>query len=77
MNYFIKFVDDCNVTTENDFDDFVCGQNHTIFDKWIMSKLAGVVKIVDESLNENRFSIATREIKDFFLNDFCGVYLVR
>ena len=42
-----------------------------------MSKLAGVVKIVDESLNENRFSIATREIKDFFLNDFCGVYLVR
>lgn len=52
-------------------------ENLNHFDKWILSKLASTVKLVDESLSTYKFSVATTNTKHFFVEDFCSIYLVR
>lgn len=45
-------------------------------DKWILSRLSYMVKIVNESLEKSDFHVATSTLKNFLYYDFCDVYLV-
>ncbi len=46
-----------------------------ITDKWILSRLAGTISQVTESLNDFKFSDPLSQLYKFFWNDFCDWYL--
>lgn len=47
----------------------------TAVDKWILSRLAHLVKKVDEAYDAYEFSEVTRELYSFFWNEFCDWYI--
>lgn len=47
----------------------------SIFDQWIIAKLAEVEKIVDASLETDRFSDAAGTLYQFVWNEFCDWYI--
>lgn len=49
----------------------------TTMDRWILSRLAQTVKIVDEAMNVYQFHIATAALRTFFYQNMCDVYLVK
>ena len=55
-------------------DDIIKPSPHLI-DKWILSKLASTVKIVNRALKTYNFSQATYSLHTFFKEFFCDVYL--
>ncbi|KAK6626942.1 hypothetical protein RUM44_009419 [Polyplax serrata] len=74
--YLIKIVDNFMVSGNCDFQNSsLKNENLNHFDKWILSKLASTVKLVDESLSTYKFSVATTNTKHFFVEDFCSIYL--
>ncbi|XP_071050505.1 valine--tRNA ligase [Onthophagus taurus] len=44
-------------------------------DKWILSKLSGMVKIVNDSMERYEFHNATAALKNFIYYEFCDIYL--
>jgi valyl-tRNA synthetase len=49
--------------------------NMSIYDQWIIYKLAQVTKLVDEALAQDRFSDAANGLYQFVWNDFCDWYI--
>lgn len=47
----------------------------TVFDRWILSRLANTIKISTSALNEFNFHLATIAWKRFFYENLCDVYL--
>ncbi|MGN0262019.1 MAG: valine--tRNA ligase [Eggerthellaceae bacterium] len=47
----------------------------TLADRWIFSRLAGLVARVDAAFDEFEFSDITRELYNFFWNEFCNWYI--
>jgi len=47
----------------------------SVFDQWIISKLAEVEKTVDEALEQERFSDAATALYQFTWNQFCDWYI--
>jgi valyl-tRNA synthetase len=47
----------------------------TLIDRWILSKLARVVKKVTEALDNYQFHVAIELIRNFFWHDFCDQYI--
>lgn len=58
-------------------DDYTPGapEPTTPADKWIFSRLAGLVRRVDESFDKYEFSDVTRDLYAFFWNEFCDWYI--
>ena len=58
-------------------DDYVPGEPDpaTPVDRWIFSRLAGLVARVDEDFDNFEFSEVTRELYAFFWNEFCDWYI--
>lgn len=52
--------------TENDL---------TFFDRWILSRLADMVDMVNSSMENYEFHLATKAIRRLMYNEFCDVYL--
>jgi len=48
---------------------------YELADKWILSKLAKLLKNVDEAFDEFNVSFACKQIYDFFWSEFCDWYL--
>lgn len=46
-----------------------------MLDKWIMSRLALCVKLTDSNIAAYTFEPATRAIYNFWLYEFCDIYL--
>lgn len=46
-------------------------------DCWILSRLAHMVKIVNDSLSEKSLHKASSAIKQFLYYEFCDYYIVR
>jgi len=44
-------------------------------DRWIMSRLAGVIESADEGMDSYNFSVAGKALYQFFWGDFCDWYL--
>ncbi|CAH0598794.1 unnamed protein product [Chrysodeixis includens] len=53
----------------------VSAKDLTYFDKWILSRLAEMVDVVNRSMDSYDFHLATKAIRHFFYNEFCDVYL--
>ena len=47
----------------------------TLADRWIFSRLAGLVARVDAAFDEFEFSEITRDLYNFFWNEFCNWYI--
>lgn len=47
----------------------------TLADRWMFSRLAGLVKRVDESFEKFEFADVTRDLYSFFWNEFCDWYI--
>ncbi|CAB3247151.1 unnamed protein product [Arctia plantaginis] len=47
----------------------------TVFDRWILSKLASMVKTVNTSMENYDFHLATKALRLFTYNQFCDFYL--
>ncbi len=47
----------------------------TLIDRWILSKLARVVKKVTDALDNYQFHVAIELIRNFFWHDFCDQYI--
>ena len=47
----------------------------TLADRWIFSRLAGLVTRVDAAFDEFEFSEITRDLYNFFWNEFCNWYI--
>ncbi|KAF9405461.1 hypothetical protein HW555_013812 [Spodoptera exigua] len=47
----------------------------TYFDKWILSRMSDMVEIVNRSMDNYDFHLATKAIRAFMYNEFCDVYL--
>ncbi len=47
----------------------------SLFDQWILTKLHGLEKTMDESLEQERFSDAATALYQFIWNDFCDWYI--
>ncbi|CAH0718563.1 unnamed protein product, partial [Brenthis ino] len=47
----------------------------TYFDKWILSRLSNMVDIVNKSMDEYNFHLATKSLKTLIYNEFCDIYL--
>ena len=47
----------------------------TLADRWIFSRLAGLVSRVDAAFDEFEFSEITRDLYNFFWNEFCNWYI--
>ncbi|GBP26291.1 Valine--tRNA ligase [Eumeta japonica] len=45
------------------------------FDRWILSRLAHMVKTVNDSLDNYDFHLATKALRSMIYNEFCDVYL--
>lgn len=45
------------------------------FDKWILSKLANMVRVTNEAIDNYDFHLATRALKTLIYNEYCDVYL--
>ncbi|ELR21946.1 valine-tRNA ligase [Acanthamoeba castellanii str. Neff] len=43
--------------------------------KWILSRLSQVVTKCNQGMSDSEFHVATSSLYDFFLNEFCDVYL--
>lgn len=52
-------------------------KSQNILDSWILSRLNGVVRIVEERLDDYDHSTAARVIEDFIVNDFSTWYIRR
>ena len=50
-------------------------QPTTVADRWILSRLARVTAKLDESLDTYEFGEASRELYDFFWNEYCDWYI--
>ncbi|APH14728.1 valine--tRNA ligase [Clostridium sporogenes] len=50
-------------------------KNHTIADKWILSRLNTVVKEVTENIEKFELGIASQKIYDFIWGEFCDWYI--
>lgn len=46
-------------------------------DKWILSRLAETVEVVNNGIATNNFHGPTSTIKQFFTDELCSLYLVR
>lgn len=55
----------------------LCSMQLTPMDRWILSRLAGVVSTVNSAMDDFSFHVATHALKSFFYQNFCDVYLVR
>jgi valyl-tRNA synthetase len=44
-------------------------------DRWLLSRLANTVKIVNKSIENNNFHLAIAALKSFFYDDLCNVYV--
>lgn len=47
----------------------------TVFDRWILSRLADMVEKVNETMDTYDFHIATKAIRTLIYNEFCDTYL--
>ncbi|MDD7431441.1 MAG: valine--tRNA ligase [Coriobacteriaceae bacterium] len=47
----------------------------TLADRWVFSRLAGLVARVDAAFDEFEFSEITRDLYNFFWNEFCNWYI--
>ncbi|MFQ9181461.1 MAG: class I tRNA ligase family protein, partial [Eggerthella lenta] len=58
-------------------DDYVPGAPEPVTpaDRWIFSRLAGLVARVDEAYGNFEFGEITRELFSFFWNEFCDWYI--
>lgn len=58
-------------------EDYVPGEPNpsTIADKWIFSRLASLIKSLDEAYESFEFGEITRELYSFFWNEFCDWYI--
>lgn len=50
-------------------------QPTTVADRWILSRLAHLTKDIDASFDNYEFGEMTRELYDFFWNEFCNWYI--
>jgi len=48
---------------------------HTVADRWILSRLAGLSARVDEGLDAYEFGEVARALYDFFWNEYCDWYI--
>ncbi|MBQ7413104.1 MAG: valine--tRNA ligase [Alphaproteobacteria bacterium] len=44
-------------------------------DKWMITKLNGVIQAVTEELDKFEYGLALQKLYDFFWNDFCSTYI--
>jgi len=51
------------------------GRGDDLADRWIRSRLAGVIEAVNQYLAEYRFSDVTRTVYDFLWRDYCDWYV--
>nr|CCA27232.1 unnamed protein product [Albugo laibachii Nc14] len=58
-----------NIALEN------LGDQMTLIDRWILSKLARSVEACNLGLSTNRFSVSVAAIQQFFVQDLCDVYI--
>ena len=56
-------------------DDFSKGDCSELMDKWVMSKLAGVIKKCTEAFDNYEYAKAKAEVENFFWHTFCDQYL--
>ncbi|KAM3968691.1 valyl-tRNA synthetase, mitochondrial [Aphomia sociella] len=56
-------------------EDEITKKDLTDFDKWILSRLADMVEIVNTSMNSYDFHTTTKAIRTFMYNEYCDVYL--
>ncbi len=47
----------------------------SLFDQWILTKLSGLEKSMEEALDQERFSDAATALYQFIWNDFCDWYI--
>lgn len=47
----------------------------TFFDKWILSRLANMIAVVNKSMDVFDFHLATKALRTFMYNEFCDVYI--
>ncbi|XP_063370619.1 valine--tRNA ligase-like [Cydia amplana] len=47
----------------------------TFFDAWILSRLAHMIDIVNTSMENHDYHLATKALRTFIYNEFCDVYL--
>ncbi len=47
----------------------------SLFDQWILTKLSGLEKNIEEALDQERFSDAATALYQFIWNDFCDWYI--
>lgn len=59
----------------NTLDVDVTKDDLTYFDKWILSRLAFMVDIVNTSMDKYEFHLATKAMRTLLYNEFCDVYL--
>lgn len=48
----------------------------SIMDTWILSLLASTVEAADKGIGDFQFHFAVQSIKNFFVQQYCDVYLV-
>lgn len=48
-----------------------------IMNKWILSRLSGMVDSVNDGIRSYDFHVACKALKEFLYYDFCDVFLVR
>lgn len=46
-------------------------------DRWILSRLAGLVAVSNKNFESYEFQIITTSLRQFWVQNFCDVYLVR
>lgn len=46
-------------------------------DEWILSRLAGLVAVSNKSFESHEFHFITSALRQFWVQNFCDVYLVR
>lgn len=47
-----------------------------VMDRWILSRLARSMQMVDRAMDGMQFHVAVAALKTFFYQNFCDVYLV-
>ncbi len=50
-------------------------ESMNIWDRWILSRLAGTIQEVEKYINSFNFSFAARALTNFFWNDYCDWFL--
>ncbi|KAL7690461.1 putative valine-tRNA ligase, valyl/Leucyl/Isoleucyl-tRNA synthetase, editing [Plasmopara halstedii] len=67
---------DSNKAVRSDEKELTCLRDHmTLSDRWILSRLAAVVKEVNDGLATNQLATSVAAMQRFFVHELCDVYI--